>query len=306
MSGINHINMLVSSYVKAKDTDYAIMIHGDWGCGKTYYIENELVDIIKETQSSKKMLYVSLYGIQSIEEIDTRILNSVSGVCRFANALKPMIEVASDLSEIFCKPLSSIKNLVTSQNISDISNFLNKPENYVYVFDDLERIGKIDTKDVLSYINDFCEHKKCKVIVVCNEEKSNDLKEFKEKTVRFSVHLQCDINKVFDNFIKKYKEEYLTFIKNNKEFICNIFHSSGCNNLRTLSFVLDILEGLYNAAQNNKYKNAVIQQFVCFVVIYSIEYKEGQSKENLDSLDKFIYMFGYTKKNEGENIYLKK
>lgn len=306
MSDINHINNLVSSYVKAKDTDYAIMIFGDWGCGKTYYVENELKEIIKNSQASKKLLYISLYGIQSVEEIDTRILNSVSGVYRWATALKPLMDVSSDVAEAFCKPMSSVKSIFKSKNISALSKFLQSPQNYVYVFDDLERIGNIETKDVLSYINDLCEHKKYKVIVVCNEEKSKELKDFKEKTVRFSVRLQCDIPKIFDSFIGKYEENFRKYIGNNKSFICEIFQVSQCNNLRTLSFVLDILEGLYKATPNSKYKNIVNKQFICFTVIYSIEYKEGRTAEELISLNYLGQTFGYSPKNDNTAAYLQK
>lgn len=312
MSDINHINNLVSSYVKAKDTDYAIMIFGDWGCGKTYYVENELKEIIKNSQASqtpkasKELLYISLYGIQSVEEIDTRILNSVSGVYRWATALKPILNVGSDVAETFCKPLSSVKSIFKSKNISALNKFLQSPQNYVYVFDDLERIGNIDTKDVLSYINDLCEHKKCKVIVVCNEEKSKELKEFKEKTVRYSVQLQCDILKVFDSFIGKYEENFREYIGNNKSFICEIFQASQCNNLRTLSFVLDILEGLYKATPNSKYKDIVNKQFICFTVIYSIEYKEGRTTEELNSLKHLGLTFNYSPKDDNTTTYLQR
>ena len=35
------LDKIIENYLKAKDTDYAIMINGDWGCGKSYYIKND-------------------------------------------------------------------------------------------------------------------------------------------------------------------------------------------------------------------------------------------------------------------------
>lgn len=42
------INKIITDYVSAKDTDYAIMIDGEWGAGKTWYWENVLAEQIKQ------------------------------------------------------------------------------------------------------------------------------------------------------------------------------------------------------------------------------------------------------------------
>ena len=31
------MNEQVDSYLEKKNTDYALLINGEWGCGKTYY-----------------------------------------------------------------------------------------------------------------------------------------------------------------------------------------------------------------------------------------------------------------------------
>ena len=35
-----NIDKIISDYLKNDSTDYAILINGDWGCGKTYYLTN--------------------------------------------------------------------------------------------------------------------------------------------------------------------------------------------------------------------------------------------------------------------------
>ena len=40
------LNEIVNDYLKVKDTDYALMINGKWGCGKTYYLEHDFKDFI--------------------------------------------------------------------------------------------------------------------------------------------------------------------------------------------------------------------------------------------------------------------
>ena len=40
------IDKIIKDYVTAKDTDYAIMIDGEWGSGKTWYWNNVLTGIV--------------------------------------------------------------------------------------------------------------------------------------------------------------------------------------------------------------------------------------------------------------------
>ena len=35
------------SYIETECTDYAIMINGEWGCGKSYYVKNELKQLVE-------------------------------------------------------------------------------------------------------------------------------------------------------------------------------------------------------------------------------------------------------------------
>ena len=37
MEIMNHIDNVILDYVKAQDTDYAIIIDGQWGVGKSFY-----------------------------------------------------------------------------------------------------------------------------------------------------------------------------------------------------------------------------------------------------------------------------
>lgn len=36
------IEKAVKAYIKNPNTNYAIMIDGEWGCGKTYFFENSI------------------------------------------------------------------------------------------------------------------------------------------------------------------------------------------------------------------------------------------------------------------------
>lgn len=42
--GIEKTLSSIDVYICEKETDYAIMINGGWGSGKTYFVKNKLID----------------------------------------------------------------------------------------------------------------------------------------------------------------------------------------------------------------------------------------------------------------------
>ena len=60
----------IKKYIDDSFYDYAVMIDGEWGSGKTYFVKNELMkeveDHIKnknDEDSVKKIIYLSLYDL---------------------------------------------------------------------------------------------------------------------------------------------------------------------------------------------------------------------------------------------------
>lgn len=64
-------------YLSDTSYNYAVMIDGNWGCGKTYFVNHGLTDAIKEKEKDsrqpRKPLYISLYGCRSILDIQDSI-----------------------------------------------------------------------------------------------------------------------------------------------------------------------------------------------------------------------------------------
>ena len=68
---IKEINYAVKDYLNEDSVDYAILINGKWGSGKTYYWKNYLEKIIIDKGITT--LYISLNGVDSINEIGKKI-----------------------------------------------------------------------------------------------------------------------------------------------------------------------------------------------------------------------------------------
>lgn len=72
---------LILRYIRKKNTEYAILIDGKWGVGKTFFIKNslkvKLQKEIKETNRYKGIIYMSLYGIKDIIQLENKIIYSI-------------------------------------------------------------------------------------------------------------------------------------------------------------------------------------------------------------------------------------
>ena len=66
----------ILDYIRADYTDYAIMLNGEWGSGKTYFWNNKIRNKIESMELNGKRyktIYMSLYGISNLEEISKKI-----------------------------------------------------------------------------------------------------------------------------------------------------------------------------------------------------------------------------------------
>ena len=70
--GNSHINQIVEDYLTQAKTDYAVLITGGWGIGKTHYVKNILmkkvtpeVNIPKQDEKKYQSILVSLFGLKS-------------------------------------------------------------------------------------------------------------------------------------------------------------------------------------------------------------------------------------------------
>lgn len=292
---------VITDYLNETDTDYALMINGAWGSGKTFFIKNALkaeIEMIvcpiqKDSGKEKKdnckeknykQLYVSLYGVSSVEEIKERIFYAINPKFKWfeivSNKIVSATEVIPMLGGIIKEMLSySRKEKAAIRDA--MTNYADK----VLFFDDLERIdnNKIDLQTVLGYINSLTEHHHYKVVVVANDEVlSDEYKQFKEKTIRFSYCYSPKMEDIFDSVCERFKENepYQTFLNEQKQFILNIISAGVCKNIRTLVFIMDIYQKIFRQT-DGEYSEEINQDLLLPFVIISIEAKNGHTKEEL-------------------------
>ena len=74
----------ICEYIKRPYTDYAVMINGEWGSGKTFFWNNKLkkrLESIKINGKNYKTMYMSLVGINGVDDICKRLgIEAMRGV----------------------------------------------------------------------------------------------------------------------------------------------------------------------------------------------------------------------------------
>ena len=302
------IDKIITDYVSTKDTDYAIMIDGEWGAGKSWYWENVLTEQIKrlptrDNSSDKPSYYkvakISLFGIGSADDLRIKIFDETSTF--FANRY---VKTGAKLTGMVLNKVASFFN-VSETNAKDVSDLLSEfwvnLDHYVLCFDDLERIKPSLLIELLGYINTLVEQDKVKVVFICNESelKHIDYHKYKEKIVRFTHTIKADISKMVVEFAKERNEDYSKYLIDKKGFIASVFQKGNCSNLRTLKYNLDIFEHIYEIigatihSDNEHHVNAIADYMLLLSMVYSIEYRRDNDDTKLKSLAEINKQWSY-------------
>ena len=221
----------------------ALMLTGEWGCGKTYLIDEILTPKLAEKNI---FIRISLFGIGSVEELKNEIKRNwlytlakenkpLSGFTEIARKYGSKAKKYARKGKNFLpEPLKTIASGVLSLDALDFVEV--EPEignkRVILVFDDLER-ANISTGDLLGCINDYCENSHINTIVVANEEKIKskentkiEYREIKEKIIQRTVRYMPDFPSIVTAVINDIADDnpkYKKFLFEQKEEIITIF-----------------------------------------------------------------------------------
>lgn len=300
--GNDSIKTLIVDYANKKDTDYALLINGKWGTGKTYFLKNELKKVV-EKKAEKKFVYVSLNGVKSEEEIMTQILLAKYSYLKKLDKYIPaklLLEVAKYPADLkfpgASKLIDSFGSVFSRKNLK-VENVLSFKD-VIICLDDLERKSdKYSIHELLGFVNTtFIEHKKIKLLFIGDESKINESERqaysnIKEKLIGRVINFQLDLPKVLHNIINtRYENGFREFLLKHENFILKILNDINEVNLRTIVFFLDNFEKIYNALSDEFIKNEeIIKSLITFTLVISVEFKTGNissthiDKDNIPS-----------------------
>lgn len=307
----------IINFIERKEETGALLITGKWGSGKSYYIKNlaaELNDAPKEY-----LCVISLFGIDSVENLTKAVKE-----CYLEANSTIFTKTARKIGKIVGKTVNSglkVAEAATGGNVAvsaaqkgfssvislglldfiSVKNYIGRGKSkrkFVLVFDDLERC-KINTVDLLGAINEYCENRNIKTIILAaedvilkNEENIkkvvweegitkkeasikeqirsvSDYRDFKEKVIFQTIAFSMPYVDIIDAMIDKYSEGvsgYKDFLKCNSCSIKQVFIESKYNNLRTIKASITKFERVYalwtRLALSNDYLHYLLYSFI--------------------------------------------
>lgn len=303
----NHIIDNLNYYLNTSTPEYAFLISGGWGAGKTHFIESFIEEYNKkhaDNNSGNKIIKISLFGFKTTSSIDEMIFQSLhpllghrytklaGNILKGALKLGCKIDINGD-----SKPDVDINASLDKIKFSEIFSTNTDSGEIIIALDDLERTD-IPLKEILGYVNYLVEISKVKVILIANEkilhekDKSSEDKtkdvysKFKEKVIGKTFQIKHNIDNVLDSFLDESECEPL---KRHRDVIKNIYIRSDDTNLRKLK--QSILDFGYIAnyideeqLKNEEYSSLLIRVFFAL----SLEMKSGElSEEKLRNNEPF-------------------
>lgn len=188
---------IIINYIVNKKEKQALLIDGDWGSGKTFFINKFINDIgvkcedratyllnnqkkitlTNEEEDSFKnkniLPIISLYGLNSIDEIRFKIFKThIPLLSKGDKKTDLCIDFfASNFVNIVKLIKPEVRETLDSlkfENINKVIETLNLTRDKVIIFDDLERCN-IELSTLFGYINELMEEDNTKVILISNE-----------------------------------------------------------------------------------------------------------------------------------------
>lgn len=286
MDDINkHVIENLNHYLSTEPTEYAILLFGKWGVGKTFFINSYMENFNNNSDNpSQKLLKISLFGLKATDEINEKIFESFHPFLgnKYTKLATTFIKGALK----FGFPIKDA-SIDVNLNAVNVADFFKNKKNFILVLDDLERTD-IPLKEALGYINYLVELMNVKVILVANEgfilssTWKEDYKAFKEKVIGKSFKITHDIDSILNTFLNTSN----SLLQQQANMVKDIYLRSKYQNIRLLkqtindfSFLIDHLNSLNTKyLRNNDFLTLLTKNFF----ILNIEAKQGSlTKQDL-------------------------
>lgn len=313
-----NIENFLNEYMINPDPQYAVFLKGNWGCGKTFFVNNWLNSYKKKIPEEQilKPVMVSLYGLSEIKQITAAINKALYPILcgraakvgktltKFLSAIVLKHEVDVDKDNNFDFEielgLDSVLLLFSSED-----NSVKKGK--LLIFDDIERC-EMPMKRLMGYLNYFVELCHSHLIIIGDERKMTDeqkiiFSDFKEKTIGREFEISTNVRSAIENFTEQ--EPTSEFIRKHITTIEKVFSMTDCQNLRILRQALwdfgRFEETMIEFSKESKYEHVMLHILGSYIISYC-EYRG----ENHDLLDKWVkYNCNWETTNKDEINMLK-
>ena len=248
----------IIEYSNQAHVDYACMIDGSWGAGKSFFIRKHLIPNL--VKLSKNCIYVSANGITNIDQLHqkiffTNIFGEESNIgefisCGFSalDGLSKLIpkEIGGTIVSAVTKTLTSIKTPLAKKTVDMFSS-----NDTIIFIDDVERMSeKTETIELFGQIFASYIDKGYKVVFICNKSKipeNSKFNEISEKHIRWTLKYVPIVLDFARNYLAESSNKLPYLNKSFLEHITPAIDVLKIDNLRTWKLSFDVINRIIKA-----------------------------------------------------------
>ena len=303
----DELNQYLKRYIEKDKTGRAIMLTGDWGIGKSYYVKNILIPFLAKTENGEhKCIAVSLYGVSSLSEVSKAIYMEAR-----AKILSPESEAGQAVvlaGKTIIKSVASFFGVdlsIEEDRLKELYKSIDLSGKLI-IFEDVER-AEISILQFLGYVNSLVEQDGVKVLLVTNEKEILKYKsvgnhkedvnflgdktepkeytdetirylEIKEKsvgdTIRFSGDFKSAIKGIIQSFddnpiLKKYSDDQSV------QDISEIMYLMRSNNLRSVIYACQKTADIYEQISCEALSEDFLRTILYGIIAFSLRIHAG-------------------------------
>lgn len=197
------------------------MLTGEWGSGKTYYIEKDLVPFLKDNKVTS--VVVSLYGLDDISMISKSIYMELR-MSTLGGKHSETVTTGKVIAKNVLKNITGLAGInlgLDDKDLTELYESVNLKDKLL-ILEDVER-SNISVTSLLGYVNGLVERDGVKVLLVANE---NEILRKTERKMEFDFSKISD-NKKSDNTEKKVPEEVKLYLRIKEKTISDTIQFNG-------------------------------------------------------------------------------
>ncbi|MBP5434916.1 AAA family ATPase [bacterium] len=289
-----HVKEYCENFIESPESPhFALFIKGDWGTGKTYFINKLIEQYGKDTDiKDSDIIKISLFGVRTSDDIDLKIYQAIhpflsskgmkiaGAVFRSAIKLGTNIELGDGKNSL---NLSADGTLIT-QFGNDKKVSISKK---LLIVDDFER-ASMEPCDIFGYFSEIISESDTRVIFIGNEEKivKNDEKnreyfQIKEKTIGMEFQIEPDFDEAINQFVNDLSlaENSTDEVRDKlRKIVAEIAEKLECKNLRTIRQALFNLNLFMDVIDNfdDEDKETCIIIFLMLFIQKSMKFIENR------------------------------
>ena len=313
MMTVDELNCYIKHYLEEDKTKTAIMLTGEWGSGKTYYVENVLVPFLQE-QKNSRCIVISLYGLESLSDISKSIYMELR--MKILDKDSEALATGKLIAKTIAKGAAGFFGIDVNMSEVDLKNMYSSVDlsNKLLILEDVER-SNIELTKLLGYINNLVERDGVKVLLVANENEilnkepekidfsfeklfstdsennasvanKNGVPEnvqkylkIKEKTISDTIYFENDYCEAVKNIINNFQSEKLREIIGNDtaeiENLASMVKGLCHRNFRTFIFATQKTVDIYEKLEGD-FDNDFLKSIYFGIVSFAARMKVGE------------------------------